>query len=84
MGPVTCRQFIEEYLADYLDAVLAPEVVAELERHLAACPPCVAYMNTYRKTRDLWSREGDAEMPPEMKTILKEVLRDHLPPSGKP
>lgn len=78
MGRVTCRQFIEDFLADYLDASLGPEVVAELERHLEVCPACVAYMNTYKKTRHLVSREAAPEMPEEMKTILRSYLQTHL------
>ncbi|HYL81053.1 MAG TPA: zf-HC2 domain-containing protein [Candidatus Acidoferrum sp.] len=78
MGRVTCRQFIEDYLADYLDASLGPEVAADLERHLEICPPCVAYMNTYKKTRHLVGREAAPDMPEEMKIILRTVLLKHL------
>ena len=78
MGRVTCRQFIEEYLADYLDASLDPEVVADLERHLEVCSPCVAYMHTYKKTRHLVGREAAPDMPEEMKTILRTFLQTHL------
>jgi anti-sigma factor RsiW len=79
LGRVTCKQFIEDFLADYLDATLGPEVVADLERHLAICPPCVAYMNTYRKTRHLIARETAPEMPQEMKAILRKFLLEQLP-----
>ena len=78
MGRVTCKQFIEDFLADYLDATLGPEDVADLERHLAICPPCVAYMNTYRKTRHLIHQEAAPEMPQEMKAILRKFLQEQL------
>jgi anti-sigma factor RsiW len=35
---MTCKELIEDFLADYLDATLSPEVVADLERHLERCP----------------------------------------------
>lgn len=75
---LTCKEFIEGFLADYLDATLSPEMVADLERHLASCPPCVAYMNTYKRTRDLVGRTALAEMPAEMKTILRKFLLEQL------
>jgi len=49
---MTCHDVID-VLADYLDQALPPEVVADLERHLAGCEPCRAYLATYRRTRAL-------------------------------
>lgn len=43
----TCRELIE-FLMEYLDGELQPEVRAEFERHLAACPPCIRYLDSYR------------------------------------
>ena len=75
---MTCKELIEAFLADYLDAALSPEAVADLERHLALCPPCVAYLNTYKRTRELVGRTGPADMPPEMKSVLRTFLLDQL------
>lgn len=75
---MTCERLIEDFLADYLDAKLAPEVAADLERHLAVCPPCVAYVNTYRRTRALVGRTAAAPMPPEMLAILRRFLLEQL------
>lgn len=74
---LTCKDIIEDFLADYLDASLSPEVVAELERHLENCPPCLTYLNTYKRTRELVGRTA-AEMPPEMKAILRKFLLEQL------
>ena len=74
----TCKELILDLLADYLDQTLNPDVVAGLERHLQVCPPCVAYLNTYKKTKDLAGRGVPVEMPEEMKTRLGEFLLDHL------
>jgi anti-sigma factor RsiW len=79
---MTCRDAIE-VLADYLEAALGPEVADELERHLRGCRPCQAYLNTYRKTRELTGRAGSEEMPPEMKEHLHRFLLEKLRP-GKP
>ena len=70
---MTCKETIA-VLADYLEANLSPDLLAELERHLRACKPCVAYLNTYKKTRELTGRAGRVEMPPEMKRRLHRFL----------
>ena len=67
-----------DFLADYLDAKLSPEIVADLERHLMICPPCVAYMNTYKRTRELVGGTAPAEMPQEMKAILRKFVLEQL------
>ena len=74
----TCKEFIEDFLSEYLDGTLGPGPVAELEAHLAACRPCAAYLNTYRKTRDVVGQAGRVEMPPEMRDILREFMIKHV------
>jgi anti-sigma factor RsiW len=72
-----CRDVIA-ILDEYLDGTLAPDVVTELERHLAVCEPCRAYLATYRKTRELGARAASVDMPEEMKTRLRALLAAHL------
>ena len=74
---MTCRDVIE-VLADYLDEVLTPEVVASLERHLAGCEPCRAYLATYRRTRALGAQAARVEMPDEMKARLRQFLLEQV------
>jgi anti-sigma factor RsiW len=74
---MNCRELIE-VLADYLDGVVLPDGVAELERHLADCAPCRAYLATYRKARVLGAEASRVEMPDEMKHRLREFLLDRL------
>ena len=71
---LTCEAAIE-LLSEYLEAMLTLESLAELEAHLAACPPCVAYLNTFRRTRELAAAAGRVEMPEELKLRLGAVLR---------
>lgn len=49
---ISCRELIE-FLMDYDSNELPPAQREEFERHLHACPPCVAFLNTYRKTVEL-------------------------------
>jgi anti-sigma factor RsiW len=46
---VTCREFTD-FLYDYLCGDLSVDVCAEFESHIAECPECVAYMDSYKKT----------------------------------
>ena len=72
-----CREVIG-VLADYLEGELGPEVVEELERHLADCAPCRAYLATYRRTREIGAAAARVEMPEEMKVRLRQFLLDKL------
>ena len=72
-----CRELIA-VLDEYLDGTLAPDVVTELERHLAVCDPCRAYIATYRKTRELGARVSDVPMPEEMTRRLRALLIGRL------
>jgi anti-sigma factor RsiW len=49
---VTCRDFVE-FLSEYLSGQLAEAERTEFEAHLAECPACVAYLDTYQKTIQL-------------------------------
>ncbi len=70
---MTCKDVIG-LLADYLEATLTEAQVAELEDHLRACDPCVAYLRTYRRTKELAARAERVEMPAEMMDRLRHFL----------
>jgi len=74
---MTCHDVID-VLSDYLDHVLTPEVAADLERHLAGCEPCRAYLATYRRTRALGAQAARLEMPDEMKARLRQFLLERV------
>ncbi len=78
MRKLVCKEVILDFLADYLDGALGPDVLADLERHLRDCPPCLAYLNTYKRTRELTGRAARVEMPAEMKDRLREFLLKQL------
>lgn len=74
----TCREVILRSLSEYLDATLSPEVAVDLEGHLAGCKPCVAYLNTYKKSRELAGQTFPLVMPEEMKAHLRQFLLEQL------
>jgi hypothetical protein len=49
---ITCREFVD-FLDDYLARRLETPQLAEFDNHLSGCPPCVAYMQTYKDSMSL-------------------------------
>lgn len=74
----TCREVLE-FLADYLDESLGAEERAAFDRHLAVCPPCVAYLDGYRETirlsRTSLRDEDEAALPPLPDELVAAILR---------
>ena len=58
-------------LADFVEHHLPAGVHAELERHLAACPRCVAQLKTYQSTVSLLHSINEDDLPPELRCTLK-------------
>lgn len=68
-------QDIVDFLLDYLDGELPEETVARLERHLADCPECVRFLETYRKVSSLTRRSlTSEEIPPELRARIRATL----------
>lgn len=69
----TCQEILD-FLADYIGGELPAAQRAEFERHLAICPPCVAYLKSYEQTIKLGKCAcSDAdEKPPE--ELIKAIL----------
>lgn len=74
---MTCKDAIELF-SEYLEAAVDAETLARLEQHLGDCPPCVAYLNTFRRSRELAREASRVEMPPELKRRLRQFLLAHL------
>jgi anti-sigma factor RsiW len=76
---LTCRDVIEDFLADYVEGTLSLGVRAKVKVHLLLCKECMAYLHTYKKGRDLFGEASRVEMPEEMQAILRRFLGEHLP-----
>jgi anti-sigma factor (TIGR02949 family) len=74
---MTCRDAID-VLAEFLDQTLSREAGEALETHFRDCPPCLAYLSTYRATRELVGKSGRVEMPPEVRARLRRFLIEQL------
>jgi hypothetical protein len=71
---LSCSQ-IAELLGDYLEGLLPKHTAELLEWHIDGCPPCVAFVNTYRGTVNATRALRDVAIPPELKNRLLAVLR---------
>jgi anti-sigma factor RsiW len=76
---MNCREFTE-FLHEYLFGNLAAEERAEFEKHLAECPWCVAYLDSYQKTiqleKDAFSVAEDAPPPADApEELIQAILR---------
>jgi anti-sigma factor RsiW len=58
-------------LADFVEGRLPPDIHGELQRHLAACPRCVAQVKTYQCTVSLLRSIRDEDLPAELRSTLK-------------
>lgn len=61
-------------LADFVERHLPPDVHADLERHLAACPRCIAQLKTYQSTVSLLHSIHEDDLPPELRCTLKAFI----------
>lgn len=69
-----CRR-IAELLGEYLEGTLPKHTAELLEWHIDGCPPCVAFVNTYRGTVNATRALRDVTIPPELKSRLLKVLQ---------
>jgi anti-sigma factor RsiW len=74
---MNCREFTE-FLHKYLFGNLPAEERAEFEKHLAECPWCVAYLDSYKKTIQLeqaaFAADDDATPPADAPEELIQAI----------
>jgi anti-sigma factor RsiW len=76
---MNCREFTE-FLHEYLFGDLPAAEHAEFEKHLAECPWCVAYLDSYRKTIQLeqaaFAASEDAPPPADVpEELIQAILK---------
>jgi anti-sigma factor RsiW len=76
-----CRDAIT-LMSEYLDTLLDEAGLRAVEAHLAGCAPCVAFLNTLRRTVEVTAAAGRVEMPAEMRDRLRQFLLGRLHAPG--
>ena len=65
---ITCRELID-WIGAYVEGELPAPQRVEFDRHMAACDPCVAYLQSYRATIDLARAARSHPEGPVPKTV---------------
>jgi anti-sigma factor RsiW len=70
---LSCRE-IAEFLMAYEDGELTDAMHREFDAHLAVCPDCVAYLESYRATVALGKRAFADEDAPAADEVPEELV----------
>ncbi len=74
---ICCKECLD-LLADYLDGELDSNTAQSLEEHFQDCPPCIAFLNTYKSTTKICRDTlGTIEIPDIVKSKLQEFLKEN-------
>jgi anti-sigma factor RsiW len=76
---MNCREFTE-FLQEYLCNNLPADARSEFESHLAECPWCVAYLDSYQKTialqKKVFAGPDDAPLPADVpEDLVRAIVR---------
>jgi anti-sigma factor RsiW len=69
---MTCGEFVD-FLSDYVEGTLDLQVRRAFDTHLAECPDCADYLQSYDKTVSLlksFAQDPDAAVPDEVPESL--------------
>ena len=85
MSLLTCQEVLD-YLTAYLEGNLPAGEHTRMDKHLAVCPECVAYLKNFRATIAVTKQvcEGDlavAQIPEELVQVIL-AARDGQSPQG--
>ena len=78
-----CMDILEK-ISDYLDKELDPAICKEIENHVKDCEPCIAFVNTMKKTVELFNAEGRREQqtPEQISGKLLKFLKKNVRAEG--
>jgi anti-sigma factor RsiW len=71
---LVCQQAVE-LMSDYLDGSLTRRNRRRLEKHLAACDACTAYLEQMRATIAMSGVVGPEDLAPEVLETLTDLFR---------
>jgi hypothetical protein len=68
-----CRALLK-HLSEYIDRELDPSVCRHIDSHMKGCKPCVAFINTLRKTVGVLKRQPGAAPSARLRAQLRRRL----------
>lgn len=74
-----CEEILDK-ISEYIDQELDPSLCQEIEKHIEDCEPCVAFVNTLKKTVALFksSAESQPDVPENVSENLKSFLKENI------
>ena len=73
----TCKE-VTGLILNYLTGKLTPGLKREFIQHLRACPDCVSFLNTYKKTVAATGTIKPEEVPPKVRENVLAFLRKRI------
>jgi anti-sigma factor (TIGR02949 family) len=81
-GSLTCHELFD-FLMAYLDGELPQAERAAFDAHLAACPPCLVYLETYQDAVRLGKAAcGEADVPEVPDELVRAILASRPRPDS--
>jgi anti-sigma factor RsiW len=74
MKDIVCLSGVE-LLMEYLEGTLAPDTRDAIDAHVAGCPRCVAFIDSYVKAPRILRDATAAAMPADLEASLLAALR---------
>lgn len=68
-----CREMLK-HLSDYLDRDLDPAICRHIDSHMKGCKPCMAFINTLRKTVGVLKCQPRAVLSAGLRSRLRKRL----------
>ncbi len=63
---------------DYIEGEMNPRFRAEFERHMGDCSSCLAFFETYKKTKELTGEIACRDIPPDVQKKIKSFLKKKI------
>jgi len=70
---MTCTDFLAK-LTDFFDGVVPPELLAEVNQHIAECKHCEVVLDSTTKTINIYRGAELYDFPPELQTRLESAI----------
>ncbi len=75
---ICCKECLE-LLHDYIDRNLSKDVERSLEEHFQDCPPCIAFLNTYKAASKACRKTlTQIDVPEEVAASLKSFIEKNI------
>jgi anti-sigma factor RsiW len=71
---ISCHQLIE-FCLDYIDGALPDAEQVGFRRHLAQCPDCVTFFETYQKTPEISREALSTKIPASVRESVRTFLQ---------